>query len=480
MRGSMIRLMRLASEFGLLIGLAFSAAAGTPRASLFDGDSPSVQRLSPANGATEVCVDTALSITFDRAPRIGTAGTISLYRSDGSLADSINLADPHSSKRSIGGAQFGKVPYLWNYHPILVTNHSATIYLHQALDYGQTYYVTMTRGVITDAAGQEYPGISDPSTWRFATKSSRPAAETTRLTVAANGIGDFCTVQGAIDFVPQNNTQRVFITVRKGTYSEIIYVRANKPLITMCGEDRERTIIQYDNNNKYNPGNFRVMFGVDAPDFTIANITLHNTTPHRGSQAEAFRSGSQRVVLDRVNLKSFQDTLFIQGRAFVNNSKIEGDVDFMWGSGIVFFKNCELEMVNSKGYYTQVRNSRGVPGYVYVNCRLTCANEGITGCYLSRIDPNVYPNSQVVFLNTMMGPHIRPEGWLLNNATEAPRVQFWEFQSSDLNGKPLDVNHRAPFSRQLTAEEAQQWSDPAFVLRGWVPDLKSLLPPDDK
>jgi hypothetical protein len=444
--------MRSVSGLGLFLGLALWGVSGTARARVTDGESPSVLGFSPANGATGTCIDTPLSLTFDRAPRIGSSGTISVYRADGSLADSINLADPNSSKRLIGGAQSGKVPYAWNYHPIVVTGQSAAIYLHQALDYGQTYYVTLTPGVFTDAAGDGFPGISDPNTWRFSTRSSGPSDGTTRLTVAADGTGDFCSVQGAIDFVPQGNTERVFITVRKGTYNEINYVRANKPFITVYGED--------------------------APDFTLAHITLHNTTPHGGSQAEAFRSGNQRVVLDRVNLKSFQDTIFMQGKAFVADSYIEGDVDFMWGSGTLFFRNCELKAVTSRAYYTQIRNPEGVPGYVYVNCRLTRANDGITDCYLSRIDPNVFPYSQVVFLDTVMGPHIRPEGWLLNNATDAPHVQFWEFHSTDPSGKPVDVSHRAPFSRQLTTEEARRWSDPAFVLRGWVPDLKSLLPPD--
>ncbi|HKE55286.1 MAG TPA: MBG domain-containing protein [Pyrinomonadaceae bacterium] len=60
----------------------------------------------------------------------------------------------------------------------------------------------------------------------------------------------------------------------------------------------------------------------------------------------------------------------------------------------------------------------------------------------------------------------------MNNATTAPNVQFWEYNSTDPNGVPIDVSQRAPFSRQLTAAEAAQWSDPTFVLGGWVPSTK--------
>jgi pectin methylesterase-like acyl-CoA thioesterase len=331
----------------------------------------------------------------------------------------------------------------------------------------------MDPDVITDIDGAPFDGISDPNLWRFSTKPDGPAAGSTRLTVAADNSGDFCTVQGAIDFVPQNNTERVVITVRSGTYNEIDYVRSNKPFLTVAGEDRAQAVIQYPNNSNFNgavSGNFRAMFGEDAADFVLTNITLHNTTPHGGSQAEAFRSGSQRVLLNHVNLMSFQDTLLLQGKGLVNDSYIEGDVDFMWGVGTVFFQNCELKAVTSNGYYTMVRNPQGVNGDVFVNCRLTRADDTITGSYLSRIDPNVFPYSQVVYINCSMGPHIRPVGWLLNNATEAPTVEFWEYNSTDLSGNPVDVSQRSPVSRQLTAEEAAQWSDPAFVLGGWVPE----------
>ena len=147
----------------------------------------------------------------------------------------------------------------------------------------------------------------------------------------------------------RSNARPVTITVRPGTYNEINYVPSNKPFITVRGEDRDNTIIQYANNANVNGGNSRAMFGVDAPDFTLENITLWNTTPRGGSQAEAFRGNNSRILLNRVNLKSFQDTLLLQGQAMVANSYIEGDVDFMWGVGAVYFINSELKAVSSGG-----------------------------------------------------------------------------------------------------------------------------------
>jgi pectin methylesterase-like acyl-CoA thioesterase len=196
------------------------------------------------------------------------------------------------------------------------------------------------------------------------------------------------------------------------------------------------------------------MFGVDGNDFSLENITLQNTTPKGGSQAEAFRGNALRVVLNRVNLKSFQDTLLLQSTGtnnmggFVTDSYIEGDVDFMWGTGAVFFQNCELKMVR-RTVSTQIRNVQGKSGNVFVNCQLTSA-AGVTGGFLGRIDPNVFPFSQVIYINSKMGPHVIPAGWRLDNATVAPNIQFCEYNSTDLNGAPLDVSQRANFSCQLT------------------------------
>jgi pectin methylesterase-like acyl-CoA thioesterase len=454
-----------------------------------------VTGFQPIDGATNVCIDTPLHIAFNEAPGIGTSGLIRVFRADNTLVDTIDLSvdtvpgvnvPGNQQQRSIGGAAVN-----FNYYPVLVQGNTASIYLHQKLEYNQTYYVTIESNAFTDANGAPFAGISDPSVWRFTTKTSAPAAGTNRLTVASFGDADFCTVQGAVDFVPTNNTQRVFINVRNGVYNEIVYVRSNKRFVTVRGESRNGTIIQYANNENLNTGTTaRTLFGVDAPDFTLENLTIHNTTSKlnvQGNtrQAEAFRGNNDRILLNRVNLLSFQDTLLLQSQGaqgdFVNESYIEGDVDFTWGAGTVYFLNTELKDVapatRPQAYYSQIRNPQGKNGNVYVNCRLTRSSDTPdNSAYLSRIDPDDFPYSQVVWIDTLMDRHIRPEGWLFNNPSldptpaNYPNIRFWEYNSRDINtGLPIDVSQRHPLSRQLTAEEAAFWRNPANVLGGWLP-----------
>lgn len=457
---------------------------------------------APANGAAGICADTPLSITFDTAPRLGTTGTIKVFRVDGTLVDTINLADPASLRRSVGGAvsDIGLL-HMWRYFPVIITGNTASIYPHNPLAYNTAYYVTIDPGVLTDSQG--FAGIQDPQAWRFATKASTPPAGSNRLTVAADGSGDFCTVQAAIDFVPADNAQPVDIDVKRGTYTELIYVAPSKPFITVRGEDRDQTIIQYTNNDTLNvlpytqtsdpnnqcinrriPGTpdlwncWRASFGVEATDFTLENVTLRNTTAVGGSQAEAFRGNSDRTVLNRVILRSFQDTIRLQGTGFVTNSYIEGDTDFTWGTGAVFYQQSELRALRS-AVYSMIRNDNTSHGNVYLDNRLTRAPTlGAQMAYLSRIETMRFPLSEAVFINNAMDIHIRNVGWQLTPAAcpAQPQIHFYEYRSTDLAGNPINTSQRLACSHQMTDAEAAQYSDPAFILKGWVPNTINATP----
>lgn len=426
----------------------------------------------PSANATGVCTDTLLTLTFDSAPRLGTSGRVQIFNAaTDAVVETIDLAGP-TPTRLIGT---NATPY--NYLPIIVAGQTATIFPRAGvLAYGQTYYVTIEPTVFAEGVtGAAFAGIGDKTTFLFTTRAAGPAAGATALTVAADGSGDFCTVQGAIDFVPRNNTARTVITVKRGTYREIVYLGSAKPFVTVRGEDRAGTVITYANNANFNSGNNRTMVACDASDFTLETITLRNATPKGGSQAEAIRGNGQRCVFDRVTLSSYQDTLLWNGSLFVTDSLIEGDVDFMWGGGACFFQRCELRAL-AAGYYAQVRNGQTQRGHVYVDCRLTAA-AGVTNSVLARIDPragvaNTWPFSQVLWLNCAMGPHLTAAGWQLDNATSAPDLQFGEFQSTDLDGNALDVSRRHASSRQLDAATAALYRDPQFVL-GFTPRLSA-------
>jgi pectin methylesterase-like acyl-CoA thioesterase len=153
---------------------------------------------------------------------------------------------------------------------------------------------------------------------------------------------------------------------------------------------------------------------------------------------------------------------------YVTGCYVEGNVDFIWGQGSAYFDHCELKTVLRAGYEVQARNGPGVYGYVFVDSKLT-ADPGLTGNRLGRIDGTAYPGSNVAYINCEMGPHILPAGWLVTGASDAGTLRFWEYQSTDPSGQPLDVSMRVAPSRQLTDEEAAMLRDKATVLGGWNP-----------
>ncbi len=437
----------------------------------------------------DACADTALTLTFPGAPVAGGGGTVTVTDLDtGAVADRIQTSDPASALRAIGGATNADgSPHQFHYAPVTIDGDTALIHLHHQLAYGHRYRATVAPGVL-DGTG------NSPLTWTFRTRS-RPAGGHT-LTVDSQGHGDFCTVQGAIDAVPAGNTRPVTIRVHPGTYTELDWVPADKPHLTVegTGPDPAATVLRYTNNDNLNsrnatgvcprqmiPGHddtncWRASFNDEADDVTLRDLTLHNTTPYGGSQAEAFRGNADRVVLDRVRLLSYQDTLRLQGRGFVDHSYIAGDVDFTWGFGAVLIQDSELRSLHA-GYVTQVRNDAGHPGYVFLRDRLTADDTMAPGSvWLGRIDPDVFPYSQVAFIDTAMGPQIAPAGWQLNNSRcgspAAAHVRFWEYRSTGLTGAPLDTSARLSCATQLTAAQAAVWSDPATVLSGWNPERR--------
>jgi len=292
------------------------------------------------------------------------------------------------------------------------------------------------------------------------------------LIVAADGSGDFKTIQAAVDAVPADSATRTTILVRKGTYAELVIVAREKKNLTLRGEDRKGTVIAAINNAALNPRR-REMFSAEADDFILENLTLHNTTPKGGTQAEAIRVHAERVVMRHCDFKSFQDTLRLDGRVYVQDCYVEGDVDYVWGGGTVYFERCTFHSVYN-GYLVQSRNGADALGYVFVDCRLT-GTPNIERYVLARIEPVRFPHSHVAFIDCAMGPHILPVGWQLDKAPgasapgPAPHIRFLEYHSVDLAGKPLDVRGRLPASRQISADEAVDLRSVGRVLGGWVP-----------
>ncbi|HTT55584.1 MAG TPA: pectinesterase family protein [Opitutaceae bacterium] len=490
----------------LLASVAPGLAGGTA-APAFD-----LAHAFPAPNAVNVCPDTPLRLTFPAPPTLGAAGRIRIIdAADQRVVETIDVSAP-TATQAIGGLPDYK------YHPVIIAGREATIYPKNGeLAYRHTYYVTIDAGAFKTGAG-DCAAVDAPAAWRFTTKAAPPAPGTTWITVAADGTGDFCTVQGALDFIPDGNTTPTTIFLRKGTYTEMVFF-THKDAITLRGDDRRQCVIEYATNERFNPAGGNPYADSSDPsaaphagghiyhrgvflahrvnDLTITNLTIRNTTPQGGSQAEAIilnGTPTARAILRDVDLYSYQDTLQINGQAYLRDCYIEGDVDFMWGTGPCYFEHCTCRALRSGAYFTQIRNPPTNHGYVYDHCVFD-GIQGINGNYLSRIGTGRFPHSEVVLLDCTLGNAVGPVAWLLSGGREGnPRdpaqIHFWEFNSRDAAGQPVDASLRMPGSRQLRepddAATIADYRRPAFVLgHDWnphpAPDEPSIvIPPASK
>lgn len=478
----------------------------------------------PARNATMVNPDVKLKLTFKDKPAAGKSGKIRIFdAADDRLVDTLDLSIPAGPGKSVDPAIRAKnyisSPYSYartsrptnrdtkpgtpsagatpasteyqltiiggftdgfRFHPITVDGNTATIHPHHdLLEYGKSYYVQIDAEAIT-TPDNGFTGIRGKD-WTFTTKPKAPKSNATKLTVSADGSGDFNTVQGALDFVPDHGKKRVTIRVKNGIYEEIVYAR-NKDHVTLIGEDRDKTIVRYANNEVFNPhpanirtnpekGTFpsrRAAVTIDnCNDFHIVNMTLQTTL--RG-QAEGLLIMGERNILSNVKVVGSGDALQANGLIYAVDTVIEGHGDTILGRGALF---CERCTIRSTSVMMWPRNRGTDHGNVFKDSTFIGTGERpTTFARAPKNDTFTYPEAEVVLINSTL-INIAPEGW--GDADRGGNVHFWEYNSRDKDGAPIDVSKRVAWSQQLDkvkdAKLIADYSRPEFVLAGWKPKL---------
>lgn len=424
------------------------------------GEAGMVGPYFPAPGSTDQCPDPSIRLRFDGKPTLGSSGSVKVFdaSSPSSPVAQINMATTQITD-TIGGSSF-KLP-----RPAFVHQNEAIFVLPSAgLTHGHTYYVTIDSGVLKNPDNEPVI-ISDPEEWRFTTSANAPADKST-LKVALDGTGQYCTIQGAITAANSGSK----LQIEPGAYYGVVYFKGKNSL-TLSGADRETTRIAGVNNNNLNPSTRgRALFGTEGiSGLLIENLTIENETPQDGSQAEALALLScDQCIVRNTTVRSLQDTLLWSGRIYAEDSRIEGNVDYIWGTGAAYFNRVEVKTIGRKGYNIQARNTNSGYGYVFVDSKLT-ADPGISGDVLARIDVSAYPASHVAYINCEMGNHISAAGWVITGGGSTSSLRFWEYQSRDPSGNLINTGSRTAGSKQLSANEAAQMRDASVVLGGWDP-----------
>ena len=294
-----------------------------------------------------------------------------------------------------------------------------------------------------------------------------------KLVVATDGSGDYKTVQAALDAVPEGNDKPFTIYIKKGTYKEVIVVDARKSFVQLLGEDKNNTILTYDNHagtrlpngDTLNTWTCASVF-VYGNDFRAENLTIQNTAGFTAGQAVGLRVEGNRAAIINCRIVGNQDILFLSGsgvKHYFRDCYIEGTTDFIFGAATAVFKDCQLHS-RKNSHVTAASTNSIIPfGFVFFNCRLT-ADSAINKVSLGR---PWSPTASVTYINCWMDKHIIPEGWnnWKNPANEAT-ARYAEFNSS---GPGANADARVKWARQLTAEEAAKYTL-KNILGEWNPE----------
>lgn len=307
------------------------------------------------------------------------------------------------------------------------------------------------------------------------------------LFVARDGTAEFRNIAEAIEVCRAFMDYHKVIFVKKGIYKEKLEVPTWLTNIEICGEDRDNTIITWDDHANVklpetgkSMGTFRTFtVKVTGSNITFKDITIENNSARLG-QAVALHVEGDKCVFINCRFLGHQDTIYT-GRGGARQSfrdcYIEGTTDFIFGPSTAWFENCEI-VNKSDSYVTAASTPKDQKyGYVFNNCkigRLTGeeakkSNRGgheITKCYLGR---PWRPYAYTLFMNCELGSHILPAGW--NNWGNKENEKTARYLEYNNRGDGAKTDGRAAWTRQLTKKEAAKIT-PSEVFGGDTEWLK--------
>lgn len=295
--------------------------------------------------------------------------------------------------------------------------------------------------------------------------------------VARDGTAEFRNIDDAIEVCRAFMEYHKVIFVKKGTYKEKLIVPSWLTNIEICGEDRDNTIITYDDHaNVFIPGTDRKMgtfrtytVRVDGNDITFRNITIENNAARLG-QAVALHTQGDRLTFVNCRILGNQDTVYTGGintRLYFKDCHIEGTTDFIFGPSTAWFENCTI-LSRTDSYITAASTPQNVEyGYVFNRCKIVAA-EGVSKVYLGR---PWRPYAHTLFMNCQLGKHILPVGWHnWSNTQNETTARYCEY---DNHGEGAATKERAAWTRQLTRKEAAKVTlENVFRQNGgWIPNV---------
>jgi pectinesterase len=308
-----------------------------------------------------------------------------------------------------------------------------------------------------------------------AAAQAAPDAYAVRPSCEASTLPCYTSVQLALDAAARDaSPQWITIHVAPGDYAEKPVIARDRIRIIGSGAARTRlhfgavaqTAGHYHRAGWGTPGSATLT--INAKDIVVSGLTVENTYDYlandglsgpsrvRNPQALALLLdiASDRVLLDRVTLLGYQDTLFANGgRALVRRSLIAGNIDFIFGNGQLLIEDSEIRSRRRAEPYVagEFQSFIAAPstplsqenGIVIYRSRLT-REEGVPDGAVALARP-WHPTTrfadgryadpaavgQASFIDCFMDRHIHADHWTTMNGTAPDGTPTLVFRPQD-------------------------------------------------
>jgi Pectin methylesterase len=273
------------------------------------------------------------------------------------------------------------------------------------------------------------------------------------IVVSRDGTGNFRTLQEAIESARAFMDYTVTIYVRNGVYKEKVIVPSWVENIDIIGEDRDKTIITYDDHANINKmGTFRTYtVKVEGSDITFKNLTIENNAAQLG-QAVALHTEGDRLKFINCRILGNQDTIYTGAkftRLYFKDCYIDGTTDFIFGPSTALFEDCIIHSKRNSYVTAASTPEEAKYGYVFKHCKLT-AEPGVDKVYLGR---PWRPYAYTLFIECELGKHIVSAGWHnWGKQSNEETARYMEYKNT---GEGANASERVAWSKQLTKKEAE-------------------------
>jgi pectinesterase len=293
--------------------------------------------------------------------------------------------------------------------------------------------------------------------------SSARAGEKYDIIVAADGSGDFASVQEAVNSCRAYRTEDKIIFIKNGIYREKVLIHSYLSNIHLIGESRDSTILSYDDHvGRGEIGTFNsYTVKVAGNNIVIENITIENASGRTGQAVALHVEGDCNTVIN-CRVIGNQDTLYATGwrsRQYYCKCYIEGTIDYIFGSATAIFRDCTIHSKDDSYITAASTPGESEYGFVFINCHLTSDPE-IQRVFLGRPWGDY---AKAVFIGCAMEHHIAPEGW--HNWSQPDREKTSYYAEYGCTGPGASLKERVNWSHQLKAKDVKKYTTDRIFIR---------------